>query len=277
VLYIDSKLRSPFKWVGSKRLAIPKLHEHLPKQFNNYFECFLGGGSLFFSLSHMDKLFYLNDYNAELIKAFEAIQDTPLALMESLSGYVNEEDFYYSIRRLDRDEQFVKMADIDRASRFFYLNKSAFNGVWRVNKSNQHNVSFGYYKKLSYPDLDHIVKCSDALKKATVSSGDFESMKHLIKPGDFVYLDPAYVPVSKTSSFTQYTNSDSGYQFQIRLKAFCDYIHSIGAYFMQSNSVAPFVLETYSEYNISKIEMPRTINCKGSKRGLVGEVLIKNY
>ncbi len=272
-----SKTTTVVKWTGGKRKALPMIHKHMPKEFNRYFECFLGGGSLFFSLSDMDKEFFLNDFNSELIAAYRTIRDTPLALIENLSHHKNDESYFMAMRHLDREEGFAQMSEFERASRFLFLNRAAFNGLWRVNKSNQHNVSFGHYKALSFPSQEAFLNCSNALKKATIFNGDFESMKEMIQPGDFVYLDPAYEPISKTSSFTQYTNSDTGKDLQSRLKAFCDYIHGIGAYFMQSNSVAPFILETYKEYNIVKIKMPRSINCKGGSRGKVSEVLIKNY
>lgn len=274
---IMNSLLSPFKWAGSKRKALPELHKRLPKEFNRYFECFLGGGSLFFSLAHSEREFILNDLNEELICAYNAIKLYPDQLFEHLLTHENTKEYYYKIRHLDRNEDFANLSQIERASRFIYLNKTSFNGLWRVNKNNQHNVSYGFYMKPAFPTLEHLKLCSKALARATITSNDFEAIKDQVKADDFIYLDPAYHPVSKTSSFTQYTKETCRLDYQLRIKDFCDHLNSIGAKFMLSNSVAPFVLETYKDYNISKIEMSRLINCKGDKRSKVNEVLVTNY
>jgi DNA adenine methylase len=274
---MKTTLESPFKWAGSKRKAVPRLQKMMPADYGRYFECFLGGGSLFFSLSHSDKEFVLNDFNSELICAYRAIKNYPETLYEHLQTHLNTPEYYYNIRELDRNESFQQLSELERASRFIYLNKTAFNGLWRVNKSNQHNVSFGHYQKPALPSMASLMNCSHALSKATIHNGDFEDVKSQIKKGDFVFLDPAYEPISKTSNFTAYTNSDSGRSFQIRVARFCDYLNEIGAKFMLTNSNAPFILDTYKHYNISKISMARMINCKGDKREKVKEVIVRNY
>lgn len=267
----------PFiKWAGGKRQLIHDIKEYMPKEFNNYFEPFIGGGAVFFELKRENS--FINDYNPELTNLYEIIKTKPKQLLRDLQKHKNTEEYYYSIRSLDRDPQkYKKLSKVEKASRFIYLNKSGFNGLYRVNKKGQNNVPFGRYKNPKYADEDNIMACSKLLQSATITTGDFENIKEDIKEGDFIYLDPPYVPLNATSSFTAYTDKGFDDDMQFRLKELCDYIDNIGAYFMLSNSYTGFILDLYQEYTINTVKANRSVNCKSSNRGKVKEVLVINY
>lgn len=169
------------------------------------------------------------------------------------------------------------MSDIEKASRFIFLNKTGFNGLYRVNKKGQNNVPFGKQSNPTIINSEAILEAHKVLLNTTILNGDFEAIKSKIKAGDFVYFDPPYIPINKTSNFTSYTNIGFLMEDQIRLRDFCDYIDSIGAYFLLSNSHTEKVLDLYSNYVIIEVSATRALNCKGDSRGAVSEVLIKNY
>ena len=198
--------------------------------------------------------------------------------MRDLKKHKNTEEYYYAMRALDRNPiQYRKLSKVKKASRFIYLNKTGFNGLYRVNKQGQNNVPFGRYKDPKFADEDNIMACSKLLQTATITTGDFENIRTNVKKGDFVYFDPPYVPLNATSSFTAYTDKGFDDDMQFRLKELCDYIDSIGAYFMLSNSYTDFILDLYQDYTIKTVNANRAINCKGSNRGKVKEVLVINY
>lgn len=267
----------PFiKWIGGKRQLMDVIQNNLPKEFNRYYEPFVGGGALLFELSLEDAV--INDYNSELINLYRVIQTNPQDLITDLYKHQNNSEYYYSIRNLDRDiETFAKMSNVERASRFIFLNKTGFNGLYRVNSKNQNNVAFASYPNPKIVDEENILACSELLKTTTILEGDFENIKPLIEKGDFVYLDPPYVPLTETSNFVSYTDQGFDNEMQIRVKNLCDYINDIGAYFMASNSSADFILDLYKDYNVMLVNANRSLNCKGDKRGSVKEVLITNY
>jgi DNA adenine methylase len=269
----------PFvKWVGGKRQLLKEIELKLPPSFNNYFELFLGGGAVFF---HHDfksnQKCYLNDYNDELFNLYSVVKSRLPSLLDDLDKHVNEKEYFLEIRALDRIEGFKKSDVIARASRFIYLNKTAFNGMWRVNSKNQYNVPFANYKNPDMKPEIALTLASEKLKGATLSCGSYVAQKDKIKKGDFVYLDPPYDPLNKTSSFTSYTNSVFGEKEQSELRDFCNYVDSIGAYFMLSNSNTDFVNELYKNYYINTVSAKRNINSNGDKRGAVLEVLVTNY
>lgn len=267
----------PFiKWVGGKRQLIDTIKAYMPHQYNRYFEPFIGGGALFFELKPNNA--FINDCNVELINLYSIVKNHPNELLEELEKHINNKEYYYEIRNLDRDlEQYQNLSDIQRASRFIYLNKTAYNGLYRVNKNGFFNVPFGQYKNPNYIDHENILSCSKLLQQTTILNDDFEVIKPYIGSGDFVYFDPPYVPLSKTSSFTEYTKDGFDEIMQVRLRYFCDYIHSIGAYFMVSNSFTPYIKELYKNYTLLEVEANRSINSIGSNRGKINEYLIVNY
>ncbi len=264
------------KWVGGKRQLINEIKEYMPKEFGRYFEPFVGGGALFFELGLEGS--FINDYNEELTNLYRVIKSKPDKLIDDLKKHINSSKYYYEIRALDRNrEAFAQLSDIQRASRFIYLNKSGFNGLYRVNKKGEYNVPYGRYKNPKYLDEENIKSVSRLLQSTTITNGDFEIIKDHIKAKDFIYLDPPYAPLSKSSNFTSYTDKGFDNDMQFRLKELCDYIDSIGAYFMLSNSYASFVLDLYSSYDIKIVKANRAINCQASSRGKISEVLVINY
>lgn len=264
------------KWVGGKRQLLNEIKKNLPAKYNNYFEPFIGGGALFFDLKHHTS--FINDYNKDLINLYRVIKTHPNKLLKDLEKHINTKEYYYSLREIDRDlEKYNELSNIEKASRFMYLNKTGFNGLYRVNQKNQYNVPFGSYKNPKIIDTENILSVSKLLQDTKITNGDFENIKKYIEKNDFVYFDPPYVPVNKTSSFTGYTDKGFDNEMQLRLKSFCDYIDSIGAYFMLSNSYTEFILELYKDYKIITVEANRALNCKAEGRGKIKEVLVVNY
>lgn len=266
------------KWVGGKRQLIEEIKKRMPKNYNRYFEPFIGGGALFFEL--MPENAFINDYNLELTNLYTTVRDNPNELIDDVCNHKNESEYYYEIRALDRDKKvFSKLTNIQRASRFLYMNKTGFNGLYRVNSKGECNVPFGRYKNPNYCDKKNLLACSKLLKNTEISNGDFDVIKSKIEKGDFVYFDPPYVPLTATSSFTGYTDKGFDEDMQFRLRDLCDYIHDKGAYFMLSNSSAKFVYELYDVdgYFIHEVKASRNINSKGDGRGKVKELIITNY
>lgn len=264
------------KWVGGKRQLLNDIKKLLPKKFNNYFEPFIGGGALFFDLEPKNAT--ISDYNKDLINLYSVVRDEPEKLLENIGLHKNEPDYYYSVRAQDRNEKlFMNLSSIEKASRFVFLNKTGFNGLYRVNSKGQCNVPFGRYKTPKYYDPDNIYKCNALLKTTKILNGDFEIIKDLIAEGDFIYFDPPYIPVNKTSNFTGYTDKGFNEEMQNRLKNLCDYITNIGAFFMLPNSYTEHTLSLYNEYNIHTVEANRNINSDGNGRGKIKEMLVTNY
>ena len=267
---------SPFiNWVGGKRQLLPQLRSNLPSQYNRYFEPFIGGGALFFALEREDS--FISDDNKELINLYEVIRDNPVELFDSIFHHENTYEYYYHIRSLDRKPDYHLVNNIAKASRFLFLNKTGFNGLYRVNKSGYNNVPFGSRKNPKIADKQNLIDCSKLLQKTNISACCFESIKDNIMKGDFIYFDPPYIPVSKSSSFTSYTSSGFDMIMHRSLKNLCDYVNSVGAYFMLSNSSASIIRDMYSEYNIQTVSANRVLNCKKELRGKVLEFLITNY
>jgi DNA adenine methylase len=280
---IDVLKIQPFvKWVGGKRGLLSQIIPLLPKEFNNYFEPFVGGGALFFELQKQGKLngkkVYLFDINSELINAYQIIKDSPSELIEELSQFKEQhsKEFYYEVRAWDREDDFLELDEITRASRFLYLNKTCFNGLYRVNKKNQNNVPMGSYKNPNICDRDIIYSASYALQNATILNTSYKDVLKYASKDDFVYFDPPYYPLTPTASFTSYSEFEFLDKEQEELfKVFCE-LDKRGAFVVHSNSDTEFINELYKEYTIEKIQANRFINSKGSGRGKISEVLVRN-
>lgn len=222
------KLATPvLKWVGGKRQLLPEINKRIPKGFKTYYEPFLGGGAVLFELQ--PKKAVVNDLNSELINVYETIKTYPYELVEELKKFANDEETYYSIRNLDRDkDKFKEMTAIEKAARIIYLNKTCFNGLYRVNSAGEFNSPFGRYKNPNIVNEKTIYAVSKYFNDAeiTFKNGDFEECVKDISKGAFVYLDPPYDPVSKTSNFTGYNQGGFGDKEQIRIKEMCDELTS---------------------------------------------------
>lgn len=271
-------LKPVIKWVGGKTQLLDELIKRIPKEYNTYFEAFLGGGALLFAIT--PKKAKINDFNAELVNLYNTIRCKADDLIKELKSglYDNSEDSFYKIRNLDRNSvEFDSLSDVIKASRTIYLNKTCYNGLYRVNSKGEFNTPFGRYKNPLICDEENIRNVSKYLKTVSIFNLDFEEFLKKAKAGDFVYLDPPYDVVSKTASFTAYNKAGFSRDEQIRLKEACDKLTSKGVKWMLSNSATPFILELYKDYNIDIVYAKRCINSKGDKRGNVEEVLVRNY
>lgn len=273
-----NKLIAPFvKWVGGKRQLMPAINELLPKKYSTYYEPFVGGGAVLFEVQ--PKKAVVNDFNAELINTYNIIKKHPEALIEDLETHVNESDYFYQIRALDRRDHFDKVSNIKKASRVIYLNKTCYNGLYRVNSSGEFNSPFGKYKNPNIVNEVTIRAVSKYLNAndITIMNGDFENAVKKIRKGAFVYFDPPYHPVSKSSNFTGYVQGGFNADDQVRLRDLCDKLNQKGVQFLVSNSATKLILDLYKKYNINFVKANRAINSDATKRGEVDEVLIRNY
>ena len=277
-----NKLVAPVvKWVGGKRQLLPEIKKYSPKKFNTYFEPFVGGGAVLFEFQPKNAI--VNDINKELINLYSVIQNNVEELISKLSDtdtYSNTSECYYKIRELDREPQkYNKMTGIDRAARILYLNKTCYNGLYRVNSVGEFNSPFGSYKNPNIVNEITLRAVNKYFNESNIKflNIDFEKAVKNAKKGDFIYFDPPYAPISKTSNFTGYNESGFGENEQIRLKTLCDILDKKGVKFLLSNSDCEFIRELYSDYNIVTIKAKRAINSNGNNRGTVSEVLIRNY
>ena len=281
---IDLKKAQPFiKWVGGKRGLLSQIIPLLPKKFNNYFEPFVGGGALFFELYAQGKLdgkkIYLFDINAELINTYEIVRDNPKELIEKLHEFKNKhsKEYYYEVRAWDREENFSELDALTRAARFIYLNKTCFNGLYRVNKSNQNNVPIGSYKTPNIADESAIYSASDALQNATILNASYKDVLKNTTKDDLVYFDPPYYPLTPTASFTSYSEFEFLDKQQEELFKIFYELDKKGCNVVHSNSDTNFIKELYQKFDIQNIQANRFINSKSSGRGKISEVLVKNY
>lgn len=266
------------KWVGGKRQLINKFVPYFPDTpFEMYCEPFLGGGAVLFFL-HPDKA-VVNDVNPELINFYAVLKSDCEALIEELSTYEYNKEFFYTLRNLDRDaKSFAKLSNLKKAARTYYLNRTCFNGLYRVNSIGLFNSPFGSYKTFNlYPDRLRML--SSYLNSANVqfTNGDFEKLIDYLPDNSFVYLDPPYDPISQTAFFTSYSQTGFSKEDQIRLKNFCDRLNERGIRFMLSNSATSFIKELYKDYDQKFFNANRSINSKATNRGGVKEILVRNY
>jgi DNA adenine methylase len=188
------------------------------------------------------------------------------------------QEYFYTVRNVDRETEYAGWSSIERAARLIFLNKTCFNGLYRVNSRKQFNTPFGFYANPAIVDEHNLLACSQALATAEIAAAGFEHVLDAAKEGDFVYFDPPYVPLSATAYFTAYTGAVFDFGMQRRLREVCDELDDNGVKWMLSNSHTDFVLGLYQErYHIRTVEASRAINCKGNKRGKVAEVIVTNY
>ena len=278
-----NKLVSPVvKWVGGKRQLLKNIEKHLPQKVydgkTTYYEPFIGGGALLFYLQ--PKKAVINDTNEELVNLYRVIKKNPEDLIEDLKRHINEEEYFYEIRGLDRDREAYKaLSDVERASRIIYLNKTCYNGLFRVNSSGEFNTPFGRYKNPNIINDITIRAIHNYFSNNDVKilNTDFSKVLDGISSSSFVYFDPPYDPVSDSANFTGYTKGGFGREEQIRLKNLCDHLSAMNVDFLLSNSSTEFINTLYKKYKISHISANRAVNSKAEKRGAVKEVLVHNY
>ncbi|MFX0076645.1 MAG: DNA adenine methylase [Candidatus Hermodarchaeota archaeon] len=272
----QNKTPHPFlKWAGGKRQLIPQMEEYLPKNYDKFIEPFVGGGAVFFHLLPSKSI--ISDNNPDLINCYKVIKEDVEALIKSLRKHKYEKNYYYQIRALDRDHsKFAELSDVEKASRSIYLNKTGYNGLYRVNSKGFFNVPFGRHKNPKICDDVNLRNVSRALRNVEIYLGSFEICLDFAKQDDFVYLDPPYHPLSDTALFTSYTKSSFDKSSQKILFEVFKELDKKGCYIMLSNSYSKFILDLYKDYKIVILKAKRNINSNSLKRGLINEVLILN-
>lgn len=271
-------IRPVIKWVGGKRQIIKQIAPYIPPTFSTYYEPFLGGGAVLLALQ--PKKAVVNDINSELMNLYVVIKDNVEDLITDLKKHKNEADYFYQIRELDRQkDKYQNLTPIQRASRIIYLNKTCYNGLFRVNKTGEFNTPFGHYKNPNIVNGATLRAVSDYFNTAEIDlfCGDFAESLQKVKKDDFVYLDPPYDPLSDTANFTGYSRGGFGQIEQIRLKELCDRLNEKKVKFLLSNSATDFIKELYQDYRIEVVQASRLINSKADKRGEINELLIMNY
>ncbi len=268
------------KWAGGKGRLLAQLETLFPptRSYQRYFEPFLGGGAVFFHLAAKNSTLesYLSDVNFELVNCYTQVKEAPDELLFGLSSMRNDKHHFYKVRAQD----ITKMTELERAVRLIYLNKTCFNGLYRVNRKGQFNVPFGKYKNPRIADDETIKKASNLLTGANLLAAPFDAIAVMAKKGDFVYFDPPYQPLSKTANFTSYTLTSFGMADQERLAALVCKMTEQGVKIMVSNSDTPEIRALYENLpgiNIVTVSAARAINCHGDKRGVVSELVIRNY
>lgn len=266
--------RPIIKWVGGKTQLLPELLRIIPPTSGTYYEPFIGGAAVFLA-SHESKRFsraVINDVNPELTNLYQVVRDQPDDLMSKLDVITSTADWntqeYFTLMR---SMSFQDPAD--RAARFIYLNKTCFNGLYRVNRSGKFNVPFGRYKNPKLYDRATLMACSEALQGVEIRTGDFSDATRDAQPGDVVYLDPPYVPVSKTSSFTAYSG-DFGPKEQASLAEWVKHLVLRGVTCVLSNSDTPLVHELYGDFELHTVGARRSVNSDGTKRGKINEIVV---
>ena len=263
------------KWVGGKRQLMFELLKNMPQNYNRYFEPFIGGGALFFELQPDNA--YISDMNEELINLYQVVRDNVDELITDLQKHDISKEYFIEIRNIDRTKDYENWSDIQKASRFIYLNRTCFNGMYRVNSKGEFNVPFGHYKNPRIVDENNLINCSNLLQRTEILHADFSEILTKVQKDDFVYFDPPYVPLSETSSFTSYTKDGFDIDMQFKLRDVCDELDSMEVKFLLSNSDTKLVNELYENYNIKKVFASRQINANADGRGKITEVLVRNY
>ncbi len=265
-----NKLVTPFmKWVGGKRQLMPSIVDQLPKNIREYkyIEPFVGGGAVFFNLQPKNAI--INDFNEELINVYLVIKDKLDELIKDLKTHQNESDYFYQIRGLDRTLEFKELSSVQRASRIIFLNKTCFNGLYRVNNAGEFNAPFGRYKNPNIVNEPTLKAVNNYLNtnNIIIKSGDYADVLVEANESTFVYLDPPYHPISENSNFTGYVQGGWDIFDQIRLREACDELNAKGVKFLLSNSSAPIIKDQYNKYIITTVKATRVINSNGSDRG----------
>lgn len=267
------------KWVGGKRQIINELSQYLPKDgYTKYYEPFLGGAAMLFHLQPQNAV--VNDVNSDLINMYQVIKNNVEDLIQELETHPNEEQHFYDVRDWDRDkEAYNERTDVQKAARLIFLNKTCYNGLFRVNNAGEFNTPFGHYVNpgIVNPPVLRAVSNYFNNNDITFLNGDFSSALNNVTKKSFVYFDPPYDPVSDSSSFTGYTKGGFGREQQESLKELCDKLNKKNVKFMLSNSATKFIKELYKDYTIRTIQAKRSVNSIASRRGLVDEVIVTNY
>jgi len=265
------------KWAGGKTQLLNQFKSFFPRTFNKYYEPFIGSGAVFFTIKETFQPIeiILSDINEELINCYQVVQNQLEELIELLKEHrINHnKEYYYSIRNLDANV----LSKVELVARFIYLNKTCFNGLYRVNSKGKFNVPIGSYKNPQIFKEENLEKANSLLQGAELLIMSFENVLNYASEGDFVYFDPPYHPLSSTSNFTSYTKNSFSETDQIRLSEVYAELDKKGCLLMLSNSCSEFTLDLYKDYNIQIVNAKRMINSNGKKRGAIPELVVLNY
>ena len=293
---MTKKGAKPFlKWAGGKTQLISEIQQNLPRSpIDTYIEPFVGSGAvLFWVLSEFDKLkkAVINDINEDLINTYKTVQSTPKELISILEGLQGDyhslenydekkKEYYYQKRELFNNR---KQNQTEHSALFIFLNRTCFNGLYRVNRKNEFNVPIGSYKKPTICDKENILAVSEVLQRVELLCGDFEQTENYIDANTLFYFDPPYKPLSETSSFNSYAKDEFSDKEQIRLKNFCEKLDNLGHSWILSNSDVKgknpndnFFDDLYADFSIKRVDAKRSINANPEKRGFLKELLITN-
>ncbi|HVJ88603.1 MAG TPA: DNA adenine methylase [Labilithrix sp.] len=272
---VEPAPRPILKWVGGKTQLLEQMTPLMPKTYRRYFEPFVGGAAVFFDLRarHPEVPAFLSDVNAELVNCYVSVRDSVEAVIAALGTHVYDREHYYAVRAWNPDE----LEPAERAARTIFLNKTGYNGLYRVNRSGRFNVPFGRFTRPMFCDADNLRACSRALAGVSIKHGDFSTVLRSAKEGDFVYFDPPYVPVSPTSDFTAYVPGGFGADEQRKLAKVFTKLADRGVSVMLSNSDTAFVRELYAGFDIQVVYATRSVNSNASRRGKLAEVVVRSY
>jgi len=273
---VDSAGKPILKWAGSKRKLLPELRARMPKAFGCYFEPFAGGLALFFDVNPGRA--FLTDTNADLIELYQEVARAPepIARYAAALARMHTQRVYFDTRERWNTER-AEWAPYIRAATFLYLNRSCFNGLFRLNKRGMFNVPPGRYRTIAVPDAAQLAAAQRVLQGRRIFQMDFRNALSFVSPGDFVYADPPYVPLTKSSSFTSYTSASFGQRDQVELAQKLGELVQQGVRVMASNSDTDIVRALYGDtsiWTLHEVKAARSINSKGGKRGEIGELVI---
>jgi DNA adenine methylase len=270
---LATRAKPVIKWAGGKAQLISAFAPYFPNrdEIRHYYEPFIGGAAVFFYLQHPRS--FLSDSNAELIELYQTVRDNVDGLIKALKKHRNDEAYFYKVRA----QVAKQLTPVERAARFIYLNKTCYNGLYRVNSQGQFNAPFGNYKNPNLCDEPGLQAASLALQTAELNVLDFEAAVAKAVAGDLVYFDPPYQPLSKTSSFTSYTATRFDDAEQRRLANVYRELDHRGCRVMLSNSNAPLIRALYGDFRLVEVLANRAINSKADGRGKIVELLIINY
>ena len=281
-----SKAKPFLKWAGGKTQLLDQMDRFFPSdlatgQIASYHEPFVGGGAVFFHLWNTIRLpekVYLFDNNEELINTYKVIRDKVEELIKLLSIHQlhHDQEYYYKIRGLDRNGS-MTLSNLEGAARTIYLNRTCYNGLYRVNSQGQFNVPMGSYKNPTILHKEVLLAASAALQGVIIEVWDFQTVLEFANRGDFVYFDPPYDPLSETASFTSYTADNFREKDQRKLAEVYAVLSGRGCYCMLSNSRTPLIQDLYKNFRIEIVQANRAINSNPKNRGAIDEVLVLNY
>lgn len=277
ILNMPFKVPTLVKWAGGKKQLLPQFYKYFPEKIERYIEPFVGGGAVAFYVIERfkPKFVLLSDINEELINAYNVVKNNTPELIGALTALAKKhsKEFYYKIRDIDPHS----LSSIDMAARFIYLNKTCFNGLYRVNSKGKFNVPIGSYRNPQILDVRSLLEIHKLLKNAIIKVIPFEDVLEYAKKGDFIYFDPPYYPVREGKSFTKYSKNDFSKTDHEKLAEIFQKLDKLGCRVMLSNSDTEFIRRLYKNYNVNTVQAKRLINCDASHRGKINEIVVTNY